>query len=66
MILNGGNRSKAQKSFNDLNPERILYVLDRIRKRGFYGRMYLDHTIDCDGLEHAIFEIALTDVLLFF
>ena len=51
----GGNRLKMRKSCNDWSMEQILNVLDQVRKRGFYDRIYLDHTIGCNGVEHAIF-----------
>ncbi|CAG8745657.1 17215_t:CDS:1, partial [Gigaspora rosea] len=53
-IKRGWHQPEAQKSC-DMNPVSKLDVLDRIGKRGFYERIYFDHVIGIDGLEHAIF-----------
>ncbi|CAG8516887.1 11828_t:CDS:2 [Gigaspora margarita] len=49
------HRPEEQKSC-DMSPVSALNMLDRIGKRGFYKRIYLDHVIGIDGIEHAIFE----------
>ncbi|CAG8473514.1 26324_t:CDS:2 [Gigaspora margarita] len=45
---------KGQKPF-DRNPRLVLNALKQIKKRGFYDYLYLDHKIECNRLEHALF-----------
>ncbi|CAG8729103.1 6693_t:CDS:2, partial [Ambispora leptoticha] len=56
-VKRGWDRSDTPKAQRPCagNPVVILNLLDQVRKRRFYDRIYLDHTIGCDGVEHAIF-----------
>ncbi|CAG8663160.1 42871_t:CDS:2 [Gigaspora margarita] len=51
------NRSDIPKVHRpcDGNPMLVLNTLDQMKKREFYNYLYLDHMIECNGLEHLLF-----------